>query len=144
MSMSYGYIYVATVALGADPSQAMKAFIEAESYDGPSIIIAYSHCIAHGIDMSKGLEEQKKAVNSGHFPLYRFDPRKALDGQNPLTVDSKPPSISIEEYVKGENRYRILEKSRPEEARRLIAKAQSLANRKYNLYRQISEMKCEK
>ncbi|MBT3181946.1 MAG: pyruvate:ferredoxin (flavodoxin) oxidoreductase [Deltaproteobacteria bacterium] len=143
ISTTYGYIYVAAVALGADPMQTMKAFIEAESYDGPSIVIAYSHCIAHGINMTKGLEEQKKAVNSGHFPLYRYNPTALTEGKNPLTVDSKEPTVSIEEYISGENRYRILMKARPEVAKQMAEQAQKHAKYKYNLYKYLSEMKCE-
>jgi len=143
MLMTYGYVYVATCALGADPMQTMKAFIEAESYDGPSIIIAYAHCIAHGFNMMKGLGEQKKAVDTGHFPLYRFDPRRRASGENPLSLDSKAPSMKLEEYIYGENRYRILEKARPEVAKRLLEEAQKHATYKYELYKSLAGMKCE-
>jgi pyruvate-ferredoxin/flavodoxin oxidoreductase len=143
MAMSYGYIYVASIAIGADPSQAMKAFLEAESYDGPSLIIAYSHCIAHGIDMSKGLEEQKKAVNSGHWPLYRFNPRLIAEGKNPFTLDSKEPTMDVGDYIYGENRYRILKKAKPHEAEEMLAKARQHVKYKYNLYKYLAEKKCE-
>ena len=141
MAMSYGYVYVAKIAMGADPMQAMKAFIEAESYDGPSIIIAYSHCIAHGLNLVNGPEEQKKAVASGHWPLYRYNPRLCEDGKNPLIMDSKEPSIPLEEYVYGENRYRMLKKEDPERARQLLEKAQILARDNYALYKYLSERK---
>jgi pyruvate-ferredoxin/flavodoxin oxidoreductase len=143
MLMTYGYVYVAQVALGADPMQTMKAFIEAESYDGPSIIIAYTHCIAHGFNMMKGLGEQKKAVDSGHWPLYRFNPALREKGEHPLTLDSKAPSLKIEEYIYGENRYRILQKANPERAKEYLDQAQRHAEFKYKLYKQLSEMECK-
>ena len=93
IAMSYGYVYVARVAMGSNDQQTLRAFLEAESYDGPSLIIAYSHCIAHGYDMAKGLEQQKLAVQSGHWPMYRYDPRLVDQGKNPLVIDSKEPSI---------------------------------------------------
>jgi hypothetical protein len=143
MFMTYGYVYVAQVALGADPMQTMKAFIEAESYDGPSIIIAYSHCIAHGFNMMKGLGEQKKAVDSGHWPLYRFNPTLREKGEHPLTLDSRAPSLKLEEYIYGENRYRILQKANPERAKEYLDHAQRHAEFKYKLYKQLSEMECK-
>lgn len=144
MAMSYGYVYVAQVALGADPMQAQKAFIEAESYNGPSIIIAYSHCIAHGINMTKGLDEQKKAVQAGHWLLYRFDPRRTDKGENPLSFDSRELTIPLSDYVYNENRYKILKKARPEESAKLIEHAQENVKRRYNLYKNLAGMKCEK
>lgn len=144
MAMSYGYVYVAEVAMGADPMQTMKAFIEAEAYDGPSIIIAYSHCIAHGINMTKAMDEQKKAVASGHWLLYRYNPAFCLQGKNPLTLDSKAPSIKLEEYIYGENRYNVLRKADPERAKMLLEKAQEEVNRQYQLYKYMAEEKfCE-
>jgi len=142
ISMTYGYIYVAKVALGADPSQLVKAFIEAESYDGPSIIIAYAHCIAHGIQMVQGLNEQKKAVASGHWPLFRYDPRLKLEGKNPLSVDSKAPSLDLAEYIYGENRYRILQKADPKRAEELLTHAQKQVKEQYKLYKYLSEGTC--
>lgn len=139
IAMTYGYIYVAKVALGADPQQTIKAFVEAEAYDGPSIIIAYSHCIAHGIDMVRGLEEQKKAVASGHWPLFRFNPSLKAEGKNPLILDSKEPTLPLAEYVFGENRYQVLRKTQPEHAQALIEKADRLAKENYNLYKYLSE-----
>jgi len=139
MAMSYGYVYVAKVALGADPMQTMKAFQEAEAYDGPSLVIAYSHCIAHGIDMTKGCEEQKKAVNSGHWPLFRYNPGVCTEGKNPLTLDSKEPSIKLEEYIYNENRYNVLKKASPERAKDLLDKAQKLVTDHYELYKYLAE-----
>lgn len=140
ISMSYGYIYVAQVAVGANPTQTVKAFAEAEAYDGPSIIIAYSHCINHGIDMTKGLGEHKKAVNSWHWPLYRFNPDLAKEGKNPLQIDCKPPSIPIMEYLSGENRFRVLRKTHPDNAEKFARMAQEAVDNKYRYYRQLAEM----
>jgi hypothetical protein len=111
--------------MGANPAQTVKAFAEAEAYPGPSLIIAYSHCINHGFNLTTGYEEQKKAVASGHWPLYRFDPRLKEQGKNPLQLDSKPPTIAFDEYAYGEDRYRSLKQSKPEVAAELM----KLANR---------------
>ncbi|MFA7174063.1 MAG: pyruvate:ferredoxin (flavodoxin) oxidoreductase [Kiritimatiellia bacterium] len=113
ISMTYKDIYVAQISVGANPAAAVKAFVEAEAYDGPAVIIAYSHCIAHGIDMAKGLEQQRIAVNSGHFPLYRYNPELAAQGKNPLQLDSKEPSISFAETADTENRFKQLMKLNP-------------------------------
>ena len=113
ISMTYGNIYVATVAMGANPAQTVKAFTEAEAYDGPSLIIAYSHCIAHGIDMTNGMLEQRDAVASGHFPLYRYNPLLTKEGKNPLQLDSKAPTMKFSEHALKENRFRILTKTQP-------------------------------
>jgi len=122
---TYGNVYVAQISIGANPAQAIKAIAEAEAYDGPSLIIAYSHCINHGINMALGLEQQKKAVACGHWPLYRFNPDLEEQGKNPLTIDSKKePSISFKEYALGENRYRMLQRVNPEKADALLAESQ--------------------
>ncbi len=121
---TYGNVYVAKISLGANPSQAIKAIAEAEAYDGPSLIIAYAHCINHGINMAKGLEQQKKAVASGHWPLYRFNPDLEDQGKNPLNIDSKEPTISFDDYALGENRYRTLKRVNPEQADELMAMSQ--------------------
>ncbi|MFH1304962.1 MAG: pyruvate:ferredoxin (flavodoxin) oxidoreductase [Candidatus Omnitrophota bacterium] len=139
IAMSYGYVYVAKIAMGADPMQTLKAFIEAEAYDGPSLIIAYSQCISHGINMTKGCEEQKKAVASGHWPLLRYNPELAASGKNPLVLDSPAPSIKLEDYIYNENRYRTLQKSDPERAKTLLDKAQKLVLDHYALYKYLSE-----
>ncbi len=137
ISMAYGNIYVARVAMGANPAQTVRAFAEAESYDGPSIIVAYSHCIAHGINMTRGMEEQKKAVASGYWPLVRFDPRLAAQGKNPLQIDSKAPSLPFEEYAYGENRYRSLKLTNPKAAARLLKLAEEDVENRWNLYERM-------
>ncbi|HSQ16950.1 MAG TPA: pyruvate:ferredoxin (flavodoxin) oxidoreductase, partial [Anaerolineales bacterium] len=111
IAMAYGYVYVARVAMGASDQQTLSAFLEADAYEGPSIIIAYSHCIAHGIDMRKGLEQQKLAVQSGFWPLYRYNPLLAKEGKNPLTIDSKEPTVPFQQYAYNETRYRMLVQS---------------------------------
>ena len=138
--MTYGNIYVAMVAMGANPNQTVKAFVEAEAYDGPSLIIAYSHCIAHGIDMTDGLERQKEAVISGHFPLYRFHPENAKQGKNPLTLDSKEPTMPFSEHAMKENRFKILSKTNPENAKKLMAEADKLVPARYDLLRQLAAL----
>jgi len=138
LAMSYGNIYVARVAMGARDAQTVKAFLEAESYPGASIIIAYSHCIAHGIDMKKGLDEQKKAVNCGLWPLLRFDPRRAEKGLNPLQLDSKKPKIPVREYAYGENRFQMLTKAMPEQAERLMRASQKDVDARYRLYETLA------
>jgi pyruvate-ferredoxin/flavodoxin oxidoreductase len=140
ISMSYGNIYVASVAIGANPNQTVKAFVEAESYSGPSIIFAYSHCIAHGINMSKGYEEHKKAVACGHWPLYRFDPRLKAEGKNPLQIDSKPPTEDLAEYAYGQNRYRVLQKSNPQVAAELMEKAKVDVASRLSLLEKLSQL----
>ncbi len=122
---TYGNVYVAQISIGANPAQAIKAIAEAEAYDGPSLIIAYAHCINHGINMALGLEQQKKAVACGHWPLYRFNPDLEAQGKNPLIIDSKEPTMSFEEYALGENRYRSLKRVNPSEAAGLFAASQN-------------------
>ena len=138
--MSYGNIYVARVAMGYSDLQTVRAFNEADAYDGPSIILAYSHCIAHGITMSKGLDEQKAAVESGHYPLFRYNPALAKEGKNPLKLDSKPPSISFEDFAYRETRFKMLTKSKPERAKMLLDMAQSEINSRWQLYQEMAEM----
>jgi pyruvate-ferredoxin/flavodoxin oxidoreductase len=144
LAMVYGNIYVAKVAMGANTNQTVKAFIEAESYPGPSLIIAYAQCINHGIDMRTGYEQQKKAVACGHWPLYRFDPRLKSEGKNPLQLDSKPPTIKFEEYAYNETRYRSLQKSKPEAAERLMKLANADAVNRYALMEQLAKLQCAK
>ncbi len=134
LAMSYGNVYVAQVAMGSSDAQTVRAFIEAEAYDGPSIIIAYSHCIAHGINMRKGLDQQKLAVDSGYWPLYRYNPDMAAEGQNPLKLDSKAPSIDFQTYAYNETRYRMLTKSHPEAAKKLMKQAKQDVKEKWQLY----------
>jgi pyruvate-ferredoxin/flavodoxin oxidoreductase len=139
MAMSYGTCYVASVSL-SNPSQAVKTFLEAEAFDGPSLIIAYSHCIAHGINMTTAIDENRKAVACGHWPLYRFNPELAAQGKNPLILDSKAPTITFEEYALGENRYRVLKKNNPEAAAELIKRANEWTARRFALYEQMAQM----
>ncbi len=143
LAMTYGNIYVAKVALGANPAQVVRAFVEAEAYPGPSLILAYTHCIAHGINMTTGTEEQKKAVACGHWPLYRFDPRLKEAGKNPLQLDSKTPTMSFEEYAYGENRYRSLKQSQPDAAAKLMKLANGDAASRYTLMEQLAKLSCE-
>jgi len=139
LAMSYGNVYVAQVAMGANDNQTVKAFAEAESYDGPSLIIAYSHCIAHGINMRMGLNQQKLAVDCGHWMLYRFDPRRTLEGLNPLQLDCHAPTVPFRKYIEGENRYRVLEIGNPERARELLAQAQTGAQERFRHYARLAE-----
>jgi len=141
MAMSYGNVYVAKVAMGANDVQTLRAFLEAEAYDGPSLIIAYSHCIAHGINMGKGMENQKAAVDSGHWPLFRYNPDNFAKGENPLKLDSKPPKIKLEDYIYKETRYNMLTKSHPKEAKELLALGQAEVLKKWKFYEQMAGMK---
>jgi len=140
IAMTYGTIYVAQVAMGASDNQCVKAFVEAESYPGPSLVIAYSHCIAHGINMTTGFDQQKAAVACGAWPLYRYDPRLAEQDKNPLQIDSKEPSIPFAEYAYNENRYRMLSKSDPDAAKRLGALAAKDFRARWHVYQQIAAM----
>jgi pyruvate-ferredoxin/flavodoxin oxidoreductase len=139
LAMAYGNVYVARVAMGANDQQTLHAFIEAEAYDGPSLIIAYSHCIAHGIDMSKGLEQQKLAVQSGYWPLYRYNPLLAESGKNPFIIDSKAPSIPLEQYAYNETRYRMLLQSNEERAEALMKLAKHDVQERWDRYHEMAE-----
>jgi pyruvate-ferredoxin/flavodoxin oxidoreductase len=138
MAMSYGTIYVASVAMGARDEHTIRAFLEAESYPGPSLILAYSHCIAHGIAMAEGMAHQKLAVDTGRWPLYRFDPRRAERGENPLQLDSPGPRRPLEEGLAAENRFRMLRYSQPERARELARAAQADLDRRWATYRAMA------
>ena len=140
IAMSYGYVYVARIAMGANDQQTLRAILEAESYDGPSLIIAYSHCIAHGYDLAKGLEQQKLAVQSGHWPMYRYDPRLAEQGQNPLIIESKEPTIPISQYAYNETRYKMLTQLDEARAEQLMQEAQHDAKSRWTLYQQMAAM----
>lgn len=140
MAMSYGYVYVASVAMGANRNQVLKAMKEAEAYEGPSIIIAYSPCINHGINMSHSQTEQKLAVDTGYWLLYRFDPRLTEQGKNPLQLDSKAPTKEYMEFLDNEIRYKSLEKQYPERARKLFAHATKDAKARYEQYKKMTEM----
>ena len=143
IAMSYGNIFVAKVALGANTSQVVKAMMDAESYPGPSLVIAYSHCIAHGINMTTGYANQKKAVACGHWPLYRFDPRLSDQGKNPLKLESKAPTMPFEEYAYGENRYRSLKQINPELAAELMKQATSDTAKRWKLMEQLAALECD-
>jgi pyruvate-ferredoxin/flavodoxin oxidoreductase len=138
IAMSYGNVYVAKVAMGANDAQTVRAFMEAEAFDGPSIIIAYSHCIAHGIDMSRGMTNQKLAVETGYFPLFRYNPDLALEGKNPFKLDSKAPSKPVREFMQLETRFRMLEKTHPERAKELFALAEEDAKKRWAVYAQYA------
>ena len=140
IAMAYGYVYVARVAMGASDQQTLNAFLEAEAYDGPSIIIAYSHCIAHGIDMRKGLDQQKLAVQAGAWPLYRYNPALTMEGKNPLTIDSKEPTIPFEQYAYNETRYRMLVQSDEARAEMLLKQAQGDVKSRWEFYKQMAAM----
>ncbi|HDQ13620.1 MAG TPA: pyruvate:ferredoxin (flavodoxin) oxidoreductase [Sediminispirochaeta sp.] len=139
MAMSYGYVYVAQVAMGYNRIQTLRALREAEAYKGPSIVIAYSHCIAHGIDMMKGMDQQKKAVTSGIWPLYRYNPELVDQGKNPFKLDSKDPSSDIEEYIYNEVRYKSLRSINPERAEELLGKIKKDVDRKWKEYKYIAD-----
>ncbi len=137
LAMSYGYVYVARVAMGASDQQTLNAFLEAEAYDGPALIIAYSHCIAHGIEMRKGLEQQKLAVQSGLWPLYRYNPALIDQGKNPLILDSKEPSVPLETYAYNETRYRMLLQSDEGRAKQLMQEAKQDVVSHWKHYQQM-------
>jgi len=139
-AISYGTVYVARVAMGANDTQLVKALMEAEKYNGPSLIIAYSHCIAHGINMKYGLNQQKLAVDSGYWPLFRFNPDLAKVDENPFRLDSKAPKIPLEQYVYNETRYKMLTKSMPERAKMLLRMAQEEVNNRWQLYERMQIM----
>jgi pyruvate-ferredoxin/flavodoxin oxidoreductase len=139
LAMTYGNVYVGRVAMGANDAHTVRTFLEAESYDGPSLIIAYSPCIAHGYDLRYGLEQQKKAVLSGHWPLFHYDPRSAIDGGPAFHLDSKAPSIPLEDYIYSETRYRMLTQTDPVEAKRLLVLAQQDVNDRWLRYERLTQ-----
>ena len=132
MAMSYGYVYVAKVCMGADKNQLVKALTEAEAYPGPSLIIAYAPCINHGINMSKSQEEAKKAVEAGYWPLYRYNPQLADEGKNPFILDSKPAKSSYKDFIMGEVRYNSLARANPARAEKLFDSAVENAKHRYD------------
>ncbi|MDA2920416.1 pyruvate:ferredoxin (flavodoxin) oxidoreductase [Desulfobacterota bacterium AH_259_B03_O07] len=146
IAMTYGNVYVASVAMGARDKHTLRAFLEAESYDGPSLIIAYSHCIAHGINMTTAMRNQKAAVDSGQWLLYRFNPERTAEGENPLHLDSHSPKIPVEKYLYMENRFKMLLKTRPTDARRLFSQIREDVKSRWSLYDYLAsrEFKAEK
>ncbi|HEV8138887.1 MAG TPA: pyruvate:ferredoxin (flavodoxin) oxidoreductase [Pyrinomonadaceae bacterium] len=140
-AMRYGNVYIAQIAMGANDTHTVKAFLEAEAHPGPSLIIAYSQCIAHGIDMAKGMHQQKLAVESGYWPLYRYNPALENEGKNPFQLDSHDPKIRLEDYIYTEGRYRMLQRSDPEAAKTLLAQAQASVNHRWKQYKHLAESK---
>jgi pyruvate-ferredoxin/flavodoxin oxidoreductase len=144
IAMTYGNIYVARVAMGAKDEHTLKAFLEAEAYEGPSLIIAYSHCIAHGIEMSTALRNQQAAVESGQWLLYRYHPERAARGENPLQLDSRAPKLPVEKYMYMENRFKMLTKSKPEDAKRMLKEAQQDVDTRWRFYEYMAARTMEK
>ncbi len=142
LAMAYGNVYVAQIAIGANPAQTVKVLREAASWRGPSLVIAYSHCIAHGIEMSTAMTRQRQAVRSGYWPLYRFDPRNAMgESVNPLKLDSRPPTVPFKEFAQAEGRFAMLERAQPERAEELFALAQADIDARFKLYQQLADVK---
>jgi pyruvate-ferredoxin/flavodoxin oxidoreductase len=135
---TYGNIYVAQIAFGANPAQTVKAFLEAEAYDGPSLVVAYSTCVGHGIDMTKGIDAQKKAVACGHWPLYRYNPDLRAQGKNPLVIDSRDPSLPVADYVYAENRYRMLRTANPDLAARFLRRTEEDVKRRWEFLKHVA------
>jgi len=140
-AMRYGDVYIAQVAMGANDTHTVKVFLEAEAHPGPSLIIAYSQCIAHGIDMAKGMRQQKLAVESGYWPLYRYNPRLVDENKNPFQLDSPDPKIPLQDYIYTEGRYRMLQQSDPAVAKFLLGQAQKAVSRRWHQYKQLAEPK---
>ena len=140
MAMNYEHVYVAKVAMGANDAQCLRAFLEAEAFDGPSIIIAYSHCIAHGINMSTALENQKAAVDSAYWVLFRRNPELAKEGKNPFKLDSAAAKIKFQDYAYMETRYKMLTKSHPDLAAKLMEEAQHDTESKWKMYEQMAAL----
>lgn len=138
IAMSYGNVYVASISMGSRDDHALKAILEAEAYNGPSLIIAYSHCIAHGINMTTGMDNQKLAVNCGQWLLYRYNPDLTAEGKNPLILDSKKPTVPVIDFLNNENRFKMLAKSKPEEAKRLFEQAQKDVDERYAYYEYLA------
>lgn len=138
MAMTYGNVYVASIAMGAKDEQTLRALLEAASYEGPSLVIAYSHCIAHGIRMGDGLHEHQAMVDSGEWLLYRYDPRRSERGENPLKLDSRAPKLPLIEFMQMENRFKMLMQSDPEAAHQLAEAAQRDVNERYAYYEYLA------
>jgi pyruvate-ferredoxin/flavodoxin oxidoreductase len=137
-AISYGNVYVARIAMGANPQQTLLALREAEAYPGPSLVLAYSHCIAHGIDMQRGLDQQSRAVHSGYWPLVRYNPELRATSENPFTLDSARPTLSFADYAQGELRYRLLARTNPDHAEALMERADAAIARRWKLYEDLS------
>ena len=139
MAMSYGYVYVASVAMGSNKNQLVKALVEAESYPGPSLVMAYSPCINHGINMGKSQEEEKRAVESGYWLMYRYNPLLKKEGKNPFILDSKEPTADLHDFIMGEVRYKSLVKQFPDEAKRLHEQLAKEYAERYEYYKKMAE-----
>jgi pyruvate-ferredoxin/flavodoxin oxidoreductase len=137
-AIAYGNVYVAQVAMGANAQQTLQVFREAEAYDGPSLILAYSHCIAHGIDMRYGMKQQDLAVASGYWPLFRFNPAMRTIGENPFRLDSPRPTVSFKDYAYNEVRYTALARAKPHDAEALLAMAEAVVTEKYRQYEDLA------
>jgi pyruvate-ferredoxin/flavodoxin oxidoreductase len=144
MAMAYGNVYVGQVAFGAKDVHTLRIFLEAESFDGPSLIICYSPCIAHGVDLSNNIRQQELAVDSGHWPLFRYDPRRSEKGENPLKMDSKEPSIPYRDFASTETRFSVLERTHPEASEQFLREAQQQIKSRYDLYEQLAQLALEK
>jgi len=140
MAMAYGNVYVAEVAMGANDAHTIRAFLEAEAYDGPSLIIAYSHCIAHGIDMTTATDLHQNAVASGFWPLYRYNPMLIDQGKNPLQLDSKAPTEGMEEFMYKQNRFRSLRQANPERAKKLLEAIRQDVITRWKFYEQMANL----
>jgi len=138
LATMYGHVYVARVAFGAKMAQTAQAFLEADAYHGPSLIVAYSHCIAHGYDMAQGAAQQKRAVDSGVWPLYRFDPVRLAKGEPPLHLDYGPPKAKVADYMANESRFRMIERADPERYKKFVKEAEEQARRRYVVYQQLA------
>ena len=141
LAMTYGGAYVASIAMGARDAQTVRALLEAESYPGPSLVIAYSHCIAHGYDMVHGADQQRLAVESGAWPLFRYDPRRLAAGEPPLKLDSGPPKVSLREYMMNEGRFRMVEKKDPKRFERLLVEAEGTTRQRRAMYEHLAGLK---
>jgi pyruvate-ferredoxin/flavodoxin oxidoreductase len=140
MAISYGNVYVARVAMGGSDMQSLKAFEEAEAYDGPSLILAFSHCVAHGYDLMYGMDQQKLAVQSGYWPLFRYNPELVKAGKNPLVLDSRPPTIPLAKYMLNETRFNILNHADAEAARKLLHEAEEDVRSRWDLYQKMASL----
>jgi pyruvate-ferredoxin/flavodoxin oxidoreductase len=140
MAISYGNVYVARVAMGGSDMQTLKAFEEAEAYDGPSLILAFSHCVAHGYDLMYGMDQQKLAVQSGYWPLFRYNPELTKQGKNPLQLDSRPPSVPLQKYMLNETRFSILTHADAEAAKKLLCEAEEDVRSRWELYEKLASL----
>jgi len=140
MAISYGNVYVARVAMGGSDTQTVKAFEEAEAYDGPSLLIAFSHCVAHGYDLRYGMDQQKLAVQTGYWPLFRYNPELVKQGKNPLQLDSRPPSLPLQKYMLNETRFNILNHADAEAAKQLLELAEGDVRNRWELYQKLASL----